>query len=49
MAETRPISSRPSITAFFPCYNDAGTIASVVIAADRFKLRYRFPVTSVLP
>jgi glycosyltransferase involved in cell wall biosynthesis len=27
--------SRPSITAFFPCYNDAGTIASVVIAADR--------------
>jgi glycosyltransferase involved in cell wall biosynthesis len=26
---------RPSITAFFPCYNDAGTIASVVIAADR--------------
>jgi glycosyltransferase involved in cell wall biosynthesis len=29
------ISPRPSITAFFPCYNDAGTIASVVIAADR--------------
>src|ERR687885_2885503 len=27
--------SRPSITAFFPCYNDAGTIASVVITADR--------------
>jgi glycosyltransferase involved in cell wall biosynthesis len=26
---------RPSITAFFPCYNDAGTIASVVITADR--------------
>jgi glycosyltransferase involved in cell wall biosynthesis len=26
---------RPSITAFFPCYNDSGTIASVVIAADR--------------
>lgn len=26
---------RPSITAFFPCYNDAGTIASMVIAADR--------------
>ena len=24
-------SSRPSITAFFPCYNDSGTIASVVI------------------
>src|SRR5438132_2560307 len=31
MAET----ARPSITAFFPCYNDAGTIASVVITADR--------------
>src|ERR1700716_2165633 len=30
-----PISPRPSITAFFPCYNDSGTIASVVIAADR--------------
>ena len=29
------IATRPSITAFFPCYNDAGTIASVVIAADR--------------
>src|SRR5260370_14867971 len=28
-------SERPSIPAFFPCYNDAGTIASVVIAADR--------------
>jgi glycosyltransferase involved in cell wall biosynthesis len=27
--------TRPSITAFFPCYNDAGTIASVVITADR--------------
>lgn len=27
--------SRPSITAFFPCYNDAGTIASIVITADR--------------
>ena len=26
---------RPSITAFFPCYNDSGTIASVVIVADR--------------
>jgi glycosyltransferase involved in cell wall biosynthesis len=25
----------PSITAFFPCYNDAGTIASMVILADR--------------
>jgi glycosyltransferase involved in cell wall biosynthesis len=30
MAETRP-----SISAFFPCYNDSGTIASVVITADR--------------
>jgi glycosyltransferase involved in cell wall biosynthesis len=29
------VTSRPSITAFFPCYNDAGTIASVVISADR--------------
>src|ERR1700674_4113976 len=28
-------AGRPSITAFFPCYNDAGTIASVVITADR--------------
>jgi glycosyltransferase involved in cell wall biosynthesis len=35
MAEVSPISPRPSITAFFPCYNDAGTIASVVMAADR--------------
>ena len=26
---------RPSITAFFPCYNDAGTIATIVITADR--------------
>jgi glycosyltransferase involved in cell wall biosynthesis len=26
---------RPSITAFFPCYNDSGTIASMVITADR--------------
>jgi len=26
---------RPSITAFFPCYNDAGTIASIIITADR--------------
>ncbi len=29
------VPERPSITAFFPCYNDAGTIASVVITADR--------------
>ena len=29
------MAQRPSITAFFPCYNDAGTIASVVITADR--------------
>src|SRR5437763_13253523 len=28
-------SPRPSITAFFPCYNDAGTIASMVITAHR--------------
>src|SRR5687768_7454547 len=28
-------AARPSITAFFPCYNDAGTIASIVIVADR--------------
>jgi len=27
--------TRPSITAFFPCYNDAGTIATIVIIADR--------------
>jgi glycosyltransferase involved in cell wall biosynthesis len=30
-----PPHARPSITAFFPCYNDAGTIASMVILADR--------------
>src|SRR5438094_10593811 len=38
MSQTTPRSNpqlRPSITAFFPCYNDAGTIASVVITADR--------------
>lgn len=34
MAE-QPGSTRPSITAFFPCYNDSGTIATVVITADR--------------
>jgi glycosyltransferase involved in cell wall biosynthesis len=28
-------ADRPSITAFFPCYNDSGTIASVVITVDR--------------
>lgn len=28
-------TARPSITAFFLCYNDAGTIASMVIVADR--------------
>jgi glycosyltransferase involved in cell wall biosynthesis len=28
-------ATRPSITAFFPCYNDSGTIGSIVIAADR--------------
>ncbi len=26
---------RPSITAFFPAYNDAGTIASMVVVADK--------------
>ena len=31
----QPGSTRPSITAFFPCYNDAATIASIVITADR--------------
>jgi glycosyltransferase involved in cell wall biosynthesis len=34
MAE-QTTQQRPSITAFFPCYNDSGTIASVVITADR--------------
>lgn len=29
------VPTHPSITAFFPCYNDAGTIASIVIIADR--------------
>ena len=27
--------SRPSICVFFPCYNDAGTIADLVLDADR--------------
>src|ERR1700694_1619634 len=31
----QPSSRRPSITAFFPCYNDSGTIGSIVITADR--------------
>jgi glycosyltransferase involved in cell wall biosynthesis len=31
----RRVPARPSVTAFFPCYNDSGTIASVVITADR--------------
>jgi glycosyltransferase involved in cell wall biosynthesis len=31
----QPGSARPSITAFFPCYNDSATIASIVITADR--------------
>src|SRR5438270_1341852 len=26
---------RPSISAFFPAYNDAGTIASMVVVTDR--------------
>jgi len=29
------VTARPSITAFFPCYNDSGTIASIVVMADR--------------
>ena len=29
------MTKRPSITAFFPAYNDAGTIASMVVLADR--------------
>jgi glycosyltransferase involved in cell wall biosynthesis len=29
------VSARPSISAFFPAYNDAGTIGSMVIATDR--------------
>lgn len=28
------MSDRPSISAFFPCYNDAGTIASMVVLMD---------------
>lgn len=28
------MAQRPSITAFFPCYGDAGTIASMVVVAD---------------
>src|SRR6266849_4387757 len=31
----QPGSARPSITAFFPCYNESATIASIVITADR--------------
>jgi glycosyltransferase involved in cell wall biosynthesis len=29
------MTNRPSITVFFPAYNDAGTIASMVVLADR--------------
>ena len=29
------IVSAPSISVFFPAYNDGGTIASLVLAADR--------------
>lgn len=29
------MSNRPSISVFFPAYNDAGTIASMVVLADR--------------
>jgi hypothetical protein len=28
------MSGRPSLTVFFPCYNDSGTIGSLVAAAD---------------
>jgi glycosyltransferase involved in cell wall biosynthesis len=31
----QPSLTPPSITAFFPCYNDSATIASIVITADR--------------
>ena len=31
----QPAPDAPSITVFFPAYNDGGTIASMVIAADR--------------
>src|SRR6185295_18818967 len=29
------MTSRPSISVFFPAYNDAGTIASLVVLADQ--------------
>src|SRR3984885_5531528 len=29
------MSTRPSISVFFPAYNDAGTISSLVVLADR--------------
>src|SRR5215216_4034667 len=32
LSEMAPV--RPSITAFFPAYNDAGTIASMVVSTD---------------
>jgi glycosyltransferase involved in cell wall biosynthesis len=32
---TDELTARPSITAFFPCYNDSGTIATIVITADQ--------------
>jgi glycosyltransferase involved in cell wall biosynthesis len=35
MESTPTATTRPSITAFFPCYNDGGTIATIVITADR--------------
>src|ERR1700687_885302 len=40
MDELNSLPTRPSITAFFPCYNDSGTIASMVIAADRTLREY---------
>ena len=33
MRSDAPDSARPSISVFFPAYNDAGTIASMVLAA----------------
>src|SRR3989338_721137 len=30
-----PNTILPSLTIFFPCYNDSGTIASLVILADK--------------
>src|SRR5919112_5502099 len=35
MARGGAAVNRPSISAFFPAYNDAGTIASMVVVTDR--------------